>query len=67
MAVRGKINSILVLGLGKVGSLVATLHHETGFAVTGGDMNEQVGMPFPIEKLDLRNPGDSKIISKRIS
>jgi saccharopine dehydrogenase-like NADP-dependent oxidoreductase len=58
MAVKEGINSILVLGLGKVGSLVATLLHETGFTVTGADMNEPVGMPFPIEKLDLKNPGD---------
>ena len=64
MAVRGKINSILVLGLGKVGSLVATLLHETGFTVTGADMHEHVGMPFPIEKLDLRDPVDSKIIGR---
>jgi saccharopine dehydrogenase-like NADP-dependent oxidoreductase len=58
-----KINSILVLGLGKVGSLVATLLHETGFAVTGADMYDTVRLPFPIEKLNLRNPGDSKIVS----
>lgn len=61
---RERINSILVLGLGKVGSLVATLLHETGFTVTGADLNEQVGMPFPIEKLDLKNPGDSKVIGR---
>ena len=60
----GKINSILVLGLGKVGSLVATLLHETGFTVSGADMNEPVGMPFPMEKLDLRDPVDSKIIGR---
>jgi len=47
--VRERISCISVLGLGKVGSLVATLLHETGFTVTGADMNEQVGMPFPIE------------------
>jgi hypothetical protein len=33
--------------------------HETGFPVTGADMNEKVGMPFPIKKLDFKNPGDS--------
>lgn len=64
MVVSEKNNSILVLGLGKVGSLAATLLHETGFAVTGADMNELVGMPFPIEKLDLRDSVDSKIISR---
>lgn len=33
------INSVLVLGLGKVGHLVARLLHETGFAVTGADLH----------------------------
>lgn len=32
------IDSILVLGLGKVGHLVAELLHNTGFDVTGGDL-----------------------------
>jgi saccharopine dehydrogenase-like NADP-dependent oxidoreductase len=58
-----KINSILVLGLGKVGSLVATLLHETGFAVTGADMNDKAGMPFPIKKLNFINPGDLEVVS----
>lgn len=58
-----KIDSILVLGLGRVGSLVATLLHETGFSVTGADMNDTAGMPFQVEKLDLKNPGDSKIMN----
>ncbi|MBM4334146.1 MAG: L-lysine dehydrogenase [Deltaproteobacteria bacterium] len=52
----GKIKSVLVLGLGKVGSLIATLLHETGFKVTGADLHEQAGLPFPTEKLDLSRP-----------
>ena len=34
----GKIKRIAVLGLGKVGTLAATLLHETGFEVTGFDV-----------------------------
>ena len=58
-----KLNSVLVLGLGNVGSLVATLLHETGFKVTGADIKDTVGMLYPVEKLDLGNPGDSEIMS----
>jgi len=35
-----KIQSVFVLGLGKVGSLVGTLLHETGFEVTGADCTD---------------------------
>lgn len=58
-----KIESILVLGLGKVGSLVATLLHETGFAVTGADMSAAPGPPFPVISLDVKRPGDLKRLS----
>ena len=33
--IANKIESVLVIGLGKVGSLVATLLRETGYRVTG--------------------------------
>lgn len=49
-----KIKSILVLGLGKVGSMAAALLQETGFDVTGGDMNAADGMPFPVRKIDIK-------------
>jgi saccharopine dehydrogenase-like NADP-dependent oxidoreductase len=62
--VSGKINSILVLGLGKVGSLVAILLNQTGFAVTGADLNENIGMPFPIENLNLGDPINLKNMSR---
>lgn len=45
------INSILVLGLGKVGLLVATMLHETGFQVTGADVRPCAGVPFPVVPL----------------
>lgn len=54
----GEIRSVLVLGLGKVGSMVASLLHETGFAVTGADMNDVAGLPFPAISLDVKRPGD---------
>ena len=46
------IDSILVLGLGKVGALVATLLQETGFRVSGVDLEEQTGCSFATRKLD---------------
>lgn len=45
------INSIMVLGLGKVGLLVATMLHETGFRVTGADVHPCAGVPFPVVPL----------------
>jgi saccharopine dehydrogenase-like NADP-dependent oxidoreductase len=50
--------------LGNVGSLVATLLNEAGFAVTGVDQNDQVGMPFPIETINLRDPGNLKNMNR---
>jgi len=48
-----KIDTILVLGLGKVGNLVARLLQGTGFTVTGADKNPQEDGPFPTRKLDV--------------
>ena len=48
----GKIKSVVTLGLGKVGSLVAGLLHETGFEVTGADLCDQGDLPFPTVRLD---------------
>lgn len=50
---KNRINSALVLGLGKVGNLVALLLHETGFKVTGGDLNSVGNFPFPVRSLDV--------------
>ena len=49
-------NRVLVLGLGKVGSLVATLLHESKFTVTGLDAVERTGLPFATKVVDLSNP-----------
>jgi saccharopine dehydrogenase-like NADP-dependent oxidoreductase len=52
-----RIKSVLVLGLGKVGSLVGTLLQETGFQVTGVDFHDRGELPFATEKMDLSQPG----------
>jgi len=45
-----RINSILVIGLGKVGALVATLLHENGYSVTG--FAKQVNINFPFKYIE---------------
>lgn len=50
------IRSVFVLGLGKVGSLVAVLLHETGFDVTGADLQDRVDLPCSMERLDFCTP-----------
>jgi saccharopine dehydrogenase-like NADP-dependent oxidoreductase len=51
--VKPTINSVFVLGLGKVGSLVATLLQKTGFNVMGADVQDKLVFPFPAIKLDF--------------
>lgn len=53
-----QINSVLVLGLGKVGHLVALLLHETGFKVTGADLKVTETFPFPAQTLDVTSDTD---------
>ena len=48
-----RINSVLVLGLGKVGHLVALLLHETGFTVTAADRHPPGSPPFTVQALDV--------------
>lgn len=48
-----KINSILVIGLGKVGSLLATLLHENGYSITGLALNVEEHFPFSVLESDL--------------
>ncbi len=50
---RRKIQSILVLGLGKVGTLVGILLEKTGFNVFGADRHKKTGLPFETRKLDV--------------
>ena len=44
------------MGLGKVGSLVATLLHKTGFEVVGADIQDNLVFPFPVKKTDFSGP-----------
>ena len=48
-----KLESILVLGLGKVGTLVGILLEKTGFNVFGADLHEKSGLPFETKALDV--------------
>ena len=52
---RKKIHSILVLGLGKVGSLVASMLHEAGFTVTGADLDFHEEVPFTVISLNVNS------------
>ena len=53
--IANKIESVLVIGLGKVGSLVATLLHETGYRVTGLVRTQHEDYPFPVKTEGLGN------------
>ena len=60
-----KIRSILVLGLGKVGSLVATLLHETGFDVVGADSQQRENLPYPQTSLDISDSPELRKLLKK--
>ena len=49
------IDSVRVVGLGKVGELVATLLCDSGFTVTAYDARPRTGLPFEIGPLDVRD------------
>jgi saccharopine dehydrogenase-like NADP-dependent oxidoreductase len=49
------ISDVRVLGLGKIGELVAILLMDSGFAVTGCDFREREDLPFRTRKLDVRD------------
>ncbi len=52
------IRSVMVIGLGKVGYLVAELLQKTGFAVTGADLQPQTDRPYPTVTLDVTDVAD---------
>ena len=52
-----RIESVLVLGLGKVGHLVAILLNETGYTVTGGDWTNERSYPFSTVRIDITDRG----------
>jgi saccharopine dehydrogenase-like NADP-dependent oxidoreductase len=49
------INEVRVVGLGKVGELVATLLADSGFTVTAYDARERSDLPFATKALDVRD------------
>ncbi|MGM0384336.1 MAG: saccharopine dehydrogenase family protein, partial [Thermodesulfobacteriota bacterium] len=48
-----ELESILVLGLGRVGTLVGILLEKTGFQVVGADLQEKADLPFETKKIDV--------------
>ncbi|MFN8016025.1 MAG: saccharopine dehydrogenase C-terminal domain-containing protein [Acidimicrobiia bacterium] len=54
----GTINKVAVVGLGKVGSLVASLLHHDGVQVTGFDQTFSKDHPFNTETVDVTNEID---------
>ena len=49
------IDSVRVIGLGKVGELVATLLADAGFTVTALDARPRTGLPFATAALDVHD------------
>lgn len=49
------INEVRVVGLGKVGELVATLLADSGFTVTAFDSRDRSDLPFVTKSLDVRD------------
>lgn len=49
------IKKVLVVGIGKVGSLVGTILHESGLVVTGLDATARDELPYPVEVADVTN------------
>ncbi|HET7412252.1 MAG TPA: saccharopine dehydrogenase C-terminal domain-containing protein [Pararhizobium sp.] len=59
-------NKLAVLGLGKVGTLAATLLAESGFDITGIDARRPaVELPFAFEEIDLSDAAALDAIARR--
>ncbi|HTH72252.1 MAG TPA: saccharopine dehydrogenase C-terminal domain-containing protein [Candidatus Pristimantibacillus sp.] len=58
------LNNVLVLGLGKVGILVANLLHDSGFTVTGADSVKRSGLPFATKTMDISKPKELNSLLK---
>ncbi len=50
---KGKLESVLVLGLGRVGTLVGILLEKTGLHVSGADLHRKFGLPFETKEIDV--------------
>jgi saccharopine dehydrogenase-like NADP-dependent oxidoreductase len=62
-SVEGSIKKVAVVGLGKVGSLVASLLHYDGVEVTGFDQVPVENMPFDVSTVDV---ADAQALGKAI-
>jgi saccharopine dehydrogenase-like NADP-dependent oxidoreductase len=60
------IQSVLVLGLGNVGSLVADLLYTGGFNVTGADIGPRKDFPFPVLEVDSGEPEQLSTVLKEV-
>ena len=58
-----RIQSVLVIGLGKVGRLVATLLHQNGYQVTGMDAGPQKKLPFTVVSASVT---EKKVLNKAL-
>lgn len=58
------LKRVLVLGLGKVGMLVAHLLHDSGFTVTGVDSVPRKDAPFATKVADLSKPKALSLLFK---
>ena len=59
-----QFESMLVLGLGKVGILVGILLEKTGFNVLGADLYEKTGLPFDTKKIDVSDISQAQAMIK---
>ncbi len=58
-----KIERVAVLGLGRVGTLAATLLHETGFDVVGFDVQPaHDDLPFRVEQKSAASEGETRAL-----
>jgi saccharopine dehydrogenase-like NADP-dependent oxidoreductase len=59
-----RIHLILVLGLGKVGMLVASMLQEAGFTVTGADLDFHEEVPFTVIPLNVNSTEELRTTMK---
>ncbi len=50
---KDQLETVLVLGLGKVGTLVGILLEKTGFQVTGADYQDKADLPFQTTQINV--------------
>ena len=60
------LKKVLVIGLGKVGSLVTILLKESGFDVSGFDQHAPNDLPYPVIRGDVKDLATIKKIFKEM-